>query len=73
MAALYIAVCVCVCLCQFTNINFVLYHEKDRINPTAYFRLGWLSWLFVFVCLGGLLISRFVELLFLTLSVTVFV
>ncbi len=68
---LYKYLCVCVCLYQFTNIHFVLYHEKDRINPTAYFWLGWLSWLFVFVCWGGgLLISRFVELLFLIFSVT---
>ncbi len=71
----YLCVCVCVCVClyQFTNIHFVLYHEKDRINPTAYVWLGWLSWLFVFVCWGGgggLLISRFVELLFLIFSVT---
>ncbi len=49
----YLCVCVCVCLYQFTNIHFVLYHEKDRIKPTAYFWLGWLSWLFVFVCGGG--------------------
>ncbi len=59
-----VCVCVCVCLYQFTNIHFVLYHEKDRIKPTAYFWLGWLSWLFVFVCGGGF------KLLFLIFSVT---